>query len=46
MDMRSCIVMMGATWCKTVRCSVMTRCNTMIGEGVILENQLKQHVLN
>ena len=45
-NMRSNIVMMGAAWCNTVRCSMMTRCNTMIGEGVTLENQLKQDVFN
>ena len=44
--MRSSIVMMGAAWCSTARCSMMTRCNTMIGEGVTLENQLKEHVFN
>jgi len=43
---RSKIVMMGATWCNTVRCSMMMRCNTMIGEGFALENQLKQYVFN
>ena len=33
--MRSNSVMTGAAWCN------MVRCNTMIGEGVTLENQLK-----
>lgn len=44
--MRSNIVMMGAAQCSTVRCNMMTRCSTMIGDGVTLENQLKQHVFN
>lgn len=29
--MKCNIVMMGATWCNIVRCSMMMRCNTMIG---------------
>ena len=44
--MRSSLVMMGAAWCSTMRCSMMTRWSTMIGEGVTLENQLKQHAFN
>ena len=31
-SMRSSIVMMGATWCNTVRCIMMTRCSIMIGD--------------
>jgi len=38
MVMRSNNVVMGATWCNTVRCNMMTRCNTMIGEEVTSEN--------
>ena len=43
---RCSIVMMGAAWCNTMRCNMMTKCNTIIGEGVTLENQLKQRVFN
>lgn len=38
---RSNIVMMGATLCSIVRCNIMTRYNTMIGDGATWENQLK-----
>ncbi len=46
MVMRFSVVMMGAAWCNTVRCNMMTSCNTMIGDRVTLKNQLKQHVFN
>lgn len=36
----------GTAWCYTVKCRKRTKCNTMIGEAVTLENQLKQYVFN
>jgi len=46
MVMRSSIVMMSTARCSIVRCNMMTTCNTMMGDGVTWENQLKQHVFN
>ena len=47
MDMGSMMkIMISAAWCNMQWCSKRTRCSMMIGEGVTLENQLKQNVFN
>ena len=40
------IIMISAAWCNMQWYNKRTRCSTMIGEGVTLENQLKQNVFN
>ena len=40
------IIMISAAWCSMQWYSKWTRCRTMIGEGVTLENQLKQNVFS